>query len=121
MFSVLSHPVRIRIIAELRNNELCVNSLQAILGISQSGVSQHLSSLRAHNLIKEHRDGRHVFYRLSSPEMAKWLVEGITFISPDSSEAEMLTTAAAMAKEKWSGSLDVHSTSLATQLIDENK
>ena len=28
MFSVLSHPMRVRIIVELRAGELCVNSLQ---------------------------------------------------------------------------------------------
>ncbi|MDZ4838359.1 MAG: metalloregulator ArsR/SmtB family transcription factor [Candidatus Melainabacteria bacterium] len=105
-FSVLSHPVRIRIIAELRNSELCVNSLQEILGISHSGVSQHLATLRAHRLIKEHRRGRNVFYRLCSPEMVTWLVDGITFITPDNSDEERLRTAAAMAKEQWSDPID---------------
>jgi DNA-binding transcriptional ArsR family regulator len=108
MFSVLSHPVRIRIVAELRNSELCVNSLQEILGISHSGVSQHLASLRAHKLIKEHREGRNVFYRLCSPELATWLVDGITFITPDNSEAELLNAAALRVKEQWSGSVDDH-------------
>lgn len=106
MFSILSHPVRIRIIAELRNGELCVNSLQQILEISHSGVSQHLSILRAHRLIREHKEGRHVYYRLSNPTMAAWLVDGITFITPDDAYSELLRSAAAETTEQWSAAAD---------------
>ncbi|MBC7997816.1 MAG: winged helix-turn-helix transcriptional regulator [Leptolyngbya sp.] len=102
LFSLLSHPVRIRIIAELRNGELCVNSLQDILGISHSGVSQHLAILRSHKLIKEHRDGRHVFYRLVNHHMAAWLVDGIPFVMPDDSDSALLRTAAARTVDQWS-------------------
>ncbi|MBX9669677.1 MAG: metalloregulator ArsR/SmtB family transcription factor [Candidatus Obscuribacterales bacterium] len=106
MFSILSHPVRIRIIAELRNGELCVNALQQILQIGHSGVSQHLALLRAHRLIKEHKEGRHVYYRLSNQKMAAWLVDGITFITPDHAYSELLRSAAAETAEQWSDSSD---------------
>ncbi|MSQ97144.1 MAG: ArsR family transcriptional regulator [Gemmataceae bacterium] len=64
---VLSHPHRIHIIEELRDGERDVNSLQAALGISHSGVSQHLMLLRAHRLVNERRQGRRVFYHLLQP------------------------------------------------------
>lgn len=102
LFSLLSHPVRIRIIAELRNGELCVNSLQDILGISHSGVSQHLALLRSYKLMKEHREGRHVFYRLVNADMAAWLVDGIPFIVPDDSDSALLRSAAAFTADQWS-------------------
>jgi len=38
--------------------------------------------------------------------MVTWLVDGITFITPDNSDEERLRTAAAMAKEQWSDPID---------------
>lgn len=102
LFSILSHPLRIRILMELRAGELCVNSLQEILGIRQPSVSQHLAILRAHNLIKERREGRRVLYRLSSTKVASWLVDGIPLIVPDDSDSALLKTAVQRAMTLWS-------------------
>lgn len=102
LFGSLSHPARIRIIAELRDGELCVNSLQDRLGISHSAVSQHLALMRAHNLIKERRAGRNVFYRLSSPAMTEWVIAGIQFILPDQKDSDTLKSAIARAIDSWS-------------------
>jgi DNA-binding transcriptional ArsR family regulator len=88
VFSALSHLVRVRIVLELREGELCVNSLQSILGIRQSAVSQHLALLKSQNLIKERREGRNVLYRLASPELASWLVESIPLIVPEDTDFE---------------------------------
>lgn len=104
LFATLSHPARIRIVAELRDGELCVNSLQDRLGISHSAVSQHLALMRSHNLIKERRSGRNVFYRLSSPAMIEWIVDGIQFILPDQNDSETLKYAIERARDTWSTS-----------------
>lgn len=101
LFSVLSHPVRVRIIVELKAGELCVNSLQEILGIRQSAVSQHLALLKSHNLIKERREGRHVMYRLAVPQMALWLINGIPLIVPNDSDSSLLKSAAERAISYW--------------------
>ncbi|MBX9770432.1 MAG: metalloregulator ArsR/SmtB family transcription factor [Candidatus Obscuribacterales bacterium] len=102
LFSVLSHPLRIRIIIELRSGELCVNSLKEILEISHSAASQHLAILRVHRLIKETKRGRQVFYRLSLPKLAAWIVDAIPFVLPDNLDSELLNSAAAHAMEEWS-------------------
>jgi DNA-binding transcriptional ArsR family regulator len=81
---VLAHPNRIHIVEELRGGERDVNALQDALGISHSGVSQHLALLRAHRLVAERRVGRRVFYRLLQPALAAWLTAGLTFIEPES-------------------------------------
>ncbi len=81
---VLAHPNRIHIVEELRGGERDVNALQEALGISHSGVSQHLSLLRAHRLVAERRVGRRVFYRLLQPVLAAWLTTGLNFIEPES-------------------------------------
>src|SRR5690349_16992863 len=67
LLAALGHPHRIRIIEELRDGECDVKTLQDSLGISHSGVSQHLMVLRAHRVVCERRQGRHVFYRLRQP------------------------------------------------------
>ncbi|MBS2004556.1 MAG: metalloregulator ArsR/SmtB family transcription factor [Candidatus Obscuribacterales bacterium] len=102
LFSVLAHPVRLQIVVELRNGELCVNSLQDILGVRQSAVSQHLALLKAHHLIKERRHGRQVLYRLTSPEIAPWIVQGIPLILPDASDSRLLKSAAQRVVDLWS-------------------
>ena len=81
LFGVLSNPNRIRLIEELnRRGEMDVGSLEAELGISHSAVSQHLSLLRAHRIVNERRDGRHVHYRLSQDGLAVWILQGLTFV-----------------------------------------
>ena len=60
----LSHPVRLRIVELLGGGELCVKSLEEILEISQSSVSQHLTRLKYAGLIESERRGHLVCYRL---------------------------------------------------------
>jgi DNA-binding transcriptional ArsR family regulator len=98
---VLSHPHRIRIIEELRDGELDVNSLQAALGISHSGVSQHLMLLRANRLVSERRQGRQVFYQLRHPEIAFWLMEATRFLEQGTVAAEQLREAIDKTRQDW--------------------
>jgi DNA-binding transcriptional ArsR family regulator len=99
---VLSHPHRIRIIEELRDAELDVNTLQEALGISHSGVSQHLMVLRSHRLVSERREGRRVFYHLLQPEIASWLMEGTRFLEKDTAAAVELRKAIDKTRKGWS-------------------
>jgi len=103
LFGVLSHPHRIRIIEELRDGEHDVNSLQTALGISHSGVSQHLMVLRANRLVSERREGRHVFYQLRQPEIATWLLEATRFLEGDTREAVKLQEAISKTRSEWAG------------------
>jgi len=100
MLGVLAHQNRIRIVEELRDGERDVNTLQAALGISHSGVSQHLTALRAHRLVSERRQGRQVFYRLRQPELATWLTEAMRFLE-DSVAAAQLHKAIKRTRAAW--------------------
>lgn len=102
-FSVLSHPDRVRIIEELGSGEKDVNSLRAVLGVSHSRTSQNLAVLRTNRLVTERRDGRHVFYRLSQPELAGWILEGLRFIEGDLQASEARLSAFEEARQKWGG------------------
>jgi DNA-binding transcriptional ArsR family regulator len=83
MLSVLDHPHRLRIVEELGPIEQDVATLASLLSISSSSTSQHLSKLRARRIVLERRDGRHVFYRLSNPALAQWLLDGLTLLEAD--------------------------------------
>lgn len=101
LLGLLSHPHRIRIVEELREGELDVNSLQEILGISHSGVSQHLALLRAHRVVLERREGRHVYYRLRQPRLAAWLLEGMEFIAGNPADYEEIRAAVEKVRTLW--------------------
>ena len=99
---VLAHPHRVRIVEELRNGELDVNSLQAVLEVSHSRVSQHLSVLRAHRIVIERRDGRHVFYRLADGKLAQWLADGLEFLQNEATHQIEVQEALRKSRSLWS-------------------
>ena len=102
LLGALAHPHRIRIVEELRTEEMDVNSLQQILGISHSSVSQNLSVLRSHRLVQERRDGRRVIYKLREPKLASWLVDGLLFVEGAQSVNEQIRSAVEIARTMWS-------------------
>jgi len=101
LLGALSHPHRIRIIEELRSRELDVNTLQQILGISHSSVSQNLSVLRAHRVVSERREGRRVYYSLPQPELAEWLRSGLNFLEGDLAHSQEMREALQRVKTLW--------------------
>lgn len=98
----LAHPRRIQVLEELRNDERDVASLADATGLAHSNVSQHLMVLRAHRLVAERREGRRVFYRLRSAELAEWLVRGMAFLAPMDKQNDEVRRAIKKAKSEWS-------------------
>ncbi|MGE0448745.1 MAG: ArsR/SmtB family transcription factor [Vicinamibacterales bacterium] len=98
---VFGHPDRIRIVEELRGAERDVNALQEILGVSHSRTSQNLSILRAHRIVVERRDGRHVYYRLLNQDIAEWVVQGLRFVQADLAEVVQRQMAIEAARQVW--------------------
>jgi len=101
LLGVLSHPERIRIVQELRDGEMDVNSLQGLLNVAHSRVSQNLGILRSHRIVAERREGRHVFYRLVQPRLAGWLLEGLDFLEREAALSEEIRSALGRAREQW--------------------
>ena len=64
----LAHPARIRVLAMLREGELCVCHITSVLGLAPSTVSSHLRELRLAGLIEQRRDGRWIHVRLADAE-----------------------------------------------------
>jgi len=103
LFAVFAHPDRVRIIEELGVGEKDVNSIQAVLGVSHSRTSQNLAILRTNRVVVERREGRRVLYRLAQPELAKWALDGLRFITGEAEASGMRMTAIAEARQIWEG------------------
>ena len=62
----LADPTRVRIVAALRNGELCVCELVDALGISQSSLSSHLQVCRQTGVVTTRKESRWIYYSLST-------------------------------------------------------
>jgi DNA-binding transcriptional ArsR family regulator len=69
----LGHPTRVRILALLKDGELSVRELQAVLAIDSSSASQHLGVLKRQGLLEGRRRGTSVFYSVREPRIFQLL------------------------------------------------
>ena len=68
LMKVLANPDRLLILCQLSQGELRVGELEERLGIVQPTLSQQLTVLREQQLVSTRREGKHIFYRLGSPQ-----------------------------------------------------
>lgn len=61
----LSHPIRLKILCILSRDEYSVTEITDSVGTSQSNISQHLSMLRDHGVLKSRKQANQVYYRLT--------------------------------------------------------
>jgi DNA-binding transcriptional ArsR family regulator len=67
----LAHPVRLRILDLLSEEERTVEELTRLIGTGQSNLSQHLAALRQRRLVSTRREGAKVYYNLSTPKIVE--------------------------------------------------
>jgi len=67
IFQALAHPTRIAILELLSGGELSAGALIEKLGMEQANVSQHLTVLRAKQLVSNRKAGNQVFYSVRDP------------------------------------------------------
>ncbi len=65
LFKALADKTRLRILALLGNNEVCVCHIHGTLGLPQPTVSRHLAYLRRAGLVAVRRDGVWMHYRVA--------------------------------------------------------
>jgi ArsR family transcriptional regulator len=65
VFRALADKTRLRILALLGNNEVCVCHLHDSLGVPQPTVSRHLAYLRRAGLVDVRRDGVWMHYQVA--------------------------------------------------------
>ena len=68
IFKALGDTNRMRIVCMLKERDLCVCEINAILNVSMSTISSHLKILRNARLVTSKKDGRWIIYSLSSAD-----------------------------------------------------
>jgi DNA-binding transcriptional ArsR family regulator len=67
LMKVLSNPDRLMILCQLSKGELRVGEIEEILGIVQPTLSQQLTVLRDEELVSTRREGKNIYYQITSP------------------------------------------------------
>ena len=69
----LSHPVRLKVLCQVIDQERTVNELTNFCEISQSAMSQFLNRMKKEGLVNSRREGTQVFYRIANSDLIKLL------------------------------------------------
>ncbi len=74
LLKALSHPARLKLLANLLKRECCVGEIQECLALSQPNVSQHLGILKRAKIITGTRERNRICYKLTD-ERIKTILE----------------------------------------------
>ncbi|HAF92129.1 metalloregulator ArsR/SmtB family transcription factor [Pseudomonas sp. S5(2021)] len=66
LLKALANPDRLLLLCQLCQGERNVSELEALLGIQQPTLSQQLGVLRREKLVATRREGKQIYYRISS-------------------------------------------------------
>ena len=87
VFAALADPTRLRIVAALAAQELCVCDLAATIGLTESAVSHQLRQLRGLGLVRARREGRMAYYALDDAHVATLYADALTHVEHRAQEA----------------------------------
>lgn len=73
LLAMLANPQRLRILCVLHEGERSVGALEAVIGLSQSALSQHLAKLRTAGVVSTRRESQTIYYSVADPRAAKLL------------------------------------------------
>ena len=80
-FSAFSDSTRLKILTALSVCEMCVNDISVILNINQTTVSHQLKILKGLKLVDFRRQGKLIFYFLSSKCVNEVMLGGVNYIT----------------------------------------
>ena len=63
----IAHPLRLKILCLLGDNEINVQDIVKDIGTTQSNISQHLAILRDKGVLATRKDANRVYYRIGDP------------------------------------------------------
>jgi DNA-binding transcriptional ArsR family regulator len=69
----MAHPLRLKILCLLGNQELSVLEIVDAVGTTQSNISQHLAVLRDHDILEARKEANKVFYRIADARVIKMI------------------------------------------------
>ena len=70
LFSLLSTPIRLKIISAVCHGEKNVSELLSEIDTTQPNMSQHLSTLYRSGVLSKRREGTQIYYKLQSDRVA---------------------------------------------------
>ena len=71
LFKAMADGSRMRILLALRDGEMCVCDLAALLAVSESAISHQLRLLRQLKLVSNRREGPVLYYRLNDDHVGR--------------------------------------------------
>ena len=69
----MSHPLRLKILCTLGEEEISVQDIAEFVGTSQSNISQHLAILRDKGILTSRKEANRVFYRVGDSRTLRLL------------------------------------------------
>jgi DNA-binding transcriptional ArsR family regulator len=69
LLKAIANPARLVVLCQLAEGERSVRELERVVGLSQSGISQHLAVLRRGGVVKSRRHGQAVLYSLADRDV----------------------------------------------------
>lgn len=91
LLALIGQPVRVQILLVLGDQAACVCHLEAVLGMRQASISQHLMVLRKAELVQAQREGRNIFYHLTRPAVLDILRQSAALTAIDPGMLDRLT------------------------------
>ena len=80
IYKALADPSRLKIIMALREGEMCVCDLAALLGVSESAVSHQIRRLKDLFLLKSRRDGQVLYYSMNDHYVDELVQIGLEYL-----------------------------------------
>jgi DNA-binding transcriptional ArsR family regulator len=69
LLKAMSNPTRLVILCKIAEGERSVGELEQEVGLTQSGISQHLAVLRREDIVVTRRDRQTIYYSLASADV----------------------------------------------------
>ena len=77
IFRALGDTARLQMLVLLAEGDLCVTEIAEQLGDSLSAVSQRLKLLRAERIVRQRREGKHIFYSFADRHVAELIANAL--------------------------------------------
>ena len=80
LFSIFSDTSRVRILSVIVEQELNIQALSELIGVTESAVSHHMRGMRQMHIVKTRRDGKEVYYSVVDPHIIALFKLGIEHV-----------------------------------------
>lgn len=80
LFSVFSDTSRVRILSVIVEQELNIQALSELIGVTESAVSHHMRSMRQMHIVQARRNGKEVYYSVVDPHIIALFKQGIEHV-----------------------------------------